>query len=76
MKFDISTCRTNKVEVEVDVEDVDGIVIASGDGSTAIAWLIHDEGGKPSLYVYGDVESEEATHKIDLSSHVKFEKRC
>ena len=74
MKLDISSSRTTKAEIEV--EDLDGVVIASGDGSTAIAWLIYDEHASPALYVYGDVDSEEATHKIDLSSHIKLEKRA
>ena len=75
MKLDISSSRTTKAEIEIEVEDLDGVVITSGDGSTAIAWLIHDEHDTPALYVYGDVNSDEPTHKIDLSEHIKLEKK-
>jgi hypothetical protein len=68
MNLNIST---HEKPAFIAVEQVDGVAISVDrrDFNAAIAWLVWDKHEGPALYVYADVNSEEATHRIDLSEH-------
>ena len=71
------------IGVKVHSEDNNGLAISLDDHSTnsaadgfddAILWLEYED-GKPTLYVFADINSEEPTHKIDLSgAHINRRK--
>jgi hypothetical protein len=69
MQLNIAT--GNKTKTLIKIEGLHGVGILSGDGLTPVAWFVHDDHDVPALYVYADPQSEEPTHKINLSKVLK-----